>query len=981
MEDTSHNITCYTGLDDSTPKCECTADNCSMNETCEVIPEPTNKYSHDFIDTNASGVIYYSGDIEFTQLYYPSYVITKSGNNAEIKFNPANTYNDNEKKVQIFGDVNLSSTGQEMIFEEGDYYFNSLYLDNTPDITVNGTVRIFVKNDFIYSGNSMDAFNNGSLFIYVGGDLRFTSSGGGHGFLDMFFYVLGDAYIEANANASALFGGISAEGKIVISGNNMNFIYNEAGAEAMGYGECKLCYALSDGASNLISFDNLATFSFNSIRDTAIVNQSNITLSDTTITQIEGTGAFNIGSTNYSVVDENGDTQSNTINTTCTQTGMIGCSEYSSVAQLNSYEAGDINNYKAIRTQRTGFTFLTDDNFVIDAIYYDNYKRYDVELEYCEVSGSGVSDPILGSFDAWDNGASDRNITTKVVNQDFTLRMISFNTEGEIRTKDGIDVRYQLYDYNSSQAITSWFTFDANANSTTPRTFNIKNAYRDVRVLFKYCQSDSNGSLTSYATCEGSGTPGYDFNTSVASNDNFAIRPDRFVLAAPSGEDINLLKAGVNYNFSLNAFESGNTTPVNDYDINNAQTILQVSQIQYKPDGSEATASLHGDLALTQTSTYNILNGNATNGIGINFTDIGKVNVKLQDITWAGVDIGSDTTPVDCSANGAYICGDIDTTFIPDHFGFTAPTLVNDNNRAFTYISNDLNMSARVGVSISALNSLNNVTQNFDSGSWENPISVTLSISTTATPSLLENNITNQSIGFINGNATLDTTGLDSNRNLFFNFSRDTSTALNPFRVNSADVSINISSVYATTTITAAAVNPLNNATFVYGRTNSPLSRFGENNNQSAFIYYEIYCNLATGCNKTLLPSTNPTYTDDPRWFVNTTHTLVSGTAGNINQKGYGVGGGYVTQNTAPDGSATNFVILSYNGTRGNPYKTTMENTPSNWLVYNRYDSSDTNNEFIISFEGGKNSWAGKNTSKTRVDRNASTTSNRRSLW
>jgi len=983
VEDTSHNITCYTGLDDSTPKCECTADECSMNSTCEVIPEPTNRYSHDFIDTNVSGVIYHSGNIEFTELYYPSYVISKSGNSGEVKFNPSNTYSDSTKKVMIFGDINLTSSGQEMIFEEGDYYFNSLNLDNTPDITVNGTVRFFVKNDFVYSGNSMDSFNNGSLFIYIGGDLKFTSSGGGHGFLDMFFYLLGDAYIEANAKASALFGGISAEGNIVITGNNMNFIYNEEGAEAMGYGECKLCYALSDEASNLISFENLATFSFNSIRDTAIVNQSGITLSNTSVDQIEGTGKFNIGTSNYSVVDENGDLQSNSINSTCSKNGMVSCSEYTTMADLQNYEAGGLDDYKAIRTQRTGFSFLTDDTFIINAIYYDNDKKYEIELDYCDISGSGVADPILGSFDAWDNSSTDRNITTKIVNQDFELRMISFNDLGEIRTKPGVDVRYQLYDYDTSQAVTTWFTFDVNSNSTSPKVFNIKNAYRDVRVLFKFCQSDSNGSLTSYATCDGAGTPGYDFNTSIASNDNFAIRPDKFVLGTPTGEDINLLTAGVNYNFSLTALEFGNTTPANNYDINDAQTILQVSQVQYKPDGSEATASLNGLLSLTQTSTYNILNGSATNGIGLSFTDIGKVNVKLQDITWASVDIGNDTTPVDCSANGAYICGDIDTTFIPDHFMLSGATLINDNNRPFTYISNDLNMSARVGVTITALNSLNNITQNFDSTSWENPVSVTIDVNTAGAPASIKNNIISKNVGFTNGVAVLNTTALDTSRNLFFNYTRDASVALNPFIVNSTDVDINASSTYGTISVSVpgAVVNPLNTATMVYGRTNSPLSRFAENSNQKAFIYYEIYCNTTTGCDKTLLPNANPTYTDDPRWFINTAHTLVSGTAGNVNQKGFGVGAGVVTQDTVADGSATNFVVLDYDGTRGKPYRTTMENLASSWLIYNRYNAGDTNNEFNVAFEGGDTSWAGKNTSKIKVDRDASKTSRRRSMW
>jgi len=170
-----------------------------------------------------------------------------------------------------------------------------------------------------------------------------------------------------------------------------------------------------------------------------------------------------------------------------------------------------------------------------------------------------------------------------------------------------------------------------------------------------------------------------------------------------------------------------------------------------------------------------------------------------------------------------------------------------------------------------------------------------------------------------------------------------------------------------------------------YGRTNAPRQRFVTPVGTTAlnpaidFIYYEVYCS-GVGCDKTLLQN-GPTSmsTDDPRWFVNTNHKKGFGIAGNIFQKGFGAGArvsGTVTTGNHPD--STNLV---YNASRGYPYKATMENNASTWLIYNRFDSNDKRNEFEVEFSNGASSWAGQHDTNTTTNRHGVSKTNRRSMW
>ena len=245
-----------------------------------------------------------------------------------------------------------------------------------------------------------------------------------------------------------------------------------------------------------------------------------------------------------------------------------------------------------------------------------------------------------------------------------------------------------------------------------------------------------------------------------------------------------------------------------------------------------------------------------------------------------------------------------------------------------------------------------------------------------------------------------DAQGVSSLR-LHYNYDRNVTTPLNPKRLLLDSLDINCTVQQNCTMIAEQNLNynsqrstDINRSlAFYYGRTNAPRQRFikpvGTTASKLAidFIYYEIHCDLAAGCQKNILP--NPTtlrYNDDSRWYVNSIHNSTTinkdGRFGDIAQK---VSTPLVTPYIHPTSSYSitgkDNIGLVYDGTKGYPYKATMEHNSSSWLIYNRYDISATKNEFEVEFEGGAGDWSGKHETNTTTKSGGTSKTNRRSMW
>lgn len=407
-----------------------------------------------------------------------------------------------------------------------------------------------------------------------------------------------------------------------------------------------------------------------------------------------------------------------------------------------------------------------------------------------------------------------------------------------------------------------------------------------------------------------------------------------------------------------------------------------------------------------------------------------SVNVNALN----GCNISSNHTNNEASL--AY--NDYDVTLHPYYFNLTGitPTVglnhtaVDANSYIYMAdmnVSQDENMSYHLNGNIRALGENNSTLSNFVDGCFAKPLDINISKSDTTLNDSFGNPVVYQ-LRFHDINSTNDIiVALDIDANdttplldfrvqttqsyfqkdlngvmdtyLNLNYNREVNTSVNPNTISFIEYKVNCTTA-ANCTFNADLINnqetngtkDLNSSIALkhyYGRTNAPRQSYvapigTAGNAANDLIYYEVYCD---GCTKSLLQTElqssgalNSVSNDDPRWFVNTNHTSDFGVAEEettINQKGAANVSG--TGQTGNHQDSTNLV---YNASRGYPYKATMENNASGWLIYNKYDATDTTNEFQVEFLGGTGAWAGEKEDNTNTTTTTgSTKTNRRSTW
>ncbi|QOY55010.1 hypothetical protein HUE87_01835 [Candidatus Sulfurimonas marisnigri] len=235
------------------------------------------------------------------------------------------------------------------------------------------------------------------------------------------------------------------------------------------------------------------------------------------------------------------------------------------------------------------------------------------------------------------------------------------------------------------------------------------------------------------------------------------------------------------------------------------------------------------------------------------------------------------------------------------------------------------------------------------------------------------------------------------NTNLNLNFDRTRDTVMNPeeltFSSYNADCTTPANCTMnadLTATKTTQGVKDLNQTIkHYYGRSHASRQRY-EGDSGTANIYYEVYCFDTIGintCDKALLQQGfNSSRTDDLRWYINEEHNTTNN--GNI---------GTVQQNDATPLNAADDIVdvtaqndvfpppatatLEYDETKGYPYKTTMHNNPSGWLIYNKDDPTATRNQFSVEFEKIGGEWSGAHDTDTVTKDTNATRTNRRIMW
>jgi len=344
-------------------------------------------------------------------------------------------------------------------------------------------------------------------------------------------------------------------------------------------------------------------------------------------------------------------------------------------------------------------------------------------------------------------------------------------------------------------------------------------------------------------------------------------------------------------------------------------------------------------------------------------------------------------------------------------------TLGLDNNATspFIYmadIDSDENMSVHLNTIITAQGFDGNITSNYVRDCYSKPLDITIGKTATTNPSLIYKYIThnrdinttnivgqdiNQTIpaGELTLNPSITTTAAffqkDQNGTINLltnlNYHREVNTTANPEDINFTLISVSDPATLFNADLQNNAIAEGNftvdqSVVHYYGRTNAPRQRFITPEGTSAspaqaLIYYEVYCDIANGCDKSLLQGgADANSTNDPRWFINTNHSSNFGTAGSITPKGLNI----VTATDAT-GNHQDSTDLVYDGSRDYPYKATMLKNASNWLIYNKYDPTATRNEFEVEFDTANSNWAGVRETTTRSDSDSTSKTNRRVMW
>ncbi|ADN09842.1 hypothetical protein [Sulfurimonas autotrophica] len=224
---------------------------------------------------------------------------------------------------------------------------------------------------------------------------------------------------------------------------------------------------------------------------------------------------------------------------------------------------------------------------------------------------------------------------------------------------------------------------------------------------------------------------------------------------------------------------------------------------------------------------------------------------------------------------------------------------------------------------------------------------------------------------------------------LNMNYVREKDTTINPTTLTFIKYQVNCTNAAADCTLNADLINNKTtkgakdlNATLpirhYYGRTHAPRQTIsGSDGNIS--MYYEVFCSGAT-CNKALLQDgIDSNTTDDPRWFMNTKHSNEAGTAAQTTTKQKNAANVTITREA--NANHPDYIGLHYNENSGYPYKATMENNASGWLIYNKYNANSITNEFQVEFIKPGGDWAGVHETNATTNKNASENTNRRLMW
>ncbi len=468
---------------------------------------------------------------------------------------------------------------------------------------------------------------------------------------------------------------------------------------------------------------------------------------------------------------------------------------------------------KGISVQVIG-TGSDEIRFAESASWDDSYGSWidNVRLGVCTTSTTNFR------FDAWDTfrDIHDRNISTKIAAQPFELTLASLN-----ETNDG----YQEFNGTVCSRIVGaspevWVKSSFIDANTSTVTYQVTNAIQESRIDIRWWKDTDAASVTCNDESDDNRT---------LSSDNFSVRPERFTCKL----DNSPLVAEHLYPMTITATQYQQELAVADYNT----SAFSVNTTRYMNNG-EQNNSLSG--VLNRTDLDGFEDGNCSGSIA--FNDVGIVGIDINDSAWALVD--ADDTPL----SQRVIYNECNRTFGAHHFDVQLTRPVIENNTTFTYLSNDLNMSAWIrdlNVSFTAQGEANGTLLNYQEPQtlyFAKNVDVTPQLIIPAAPHGAAISINtpvaklDTNLSFVAGRADINYTDVRFNYPRHFDLPRD------PFIILGSDGNFSVSiNETASAGVNGSADTDMDaNATFYFGRLH-PKDLKSTDNPATTAIEIEVY--------------------------------------------------------------------------------------------------------------------------------------------
>jgi len=466
----------------------------------------------------------------------------------------------------------------------------------------------------------------------------------------------------------------------------------------------------------------------------------------------------------------------------------------------------------------------------------------------------------------------------------------------------------------------------------------------------------------------------------------------------------------------------------NGYAVNNLNRSNNVGRYELEMRDNTWTKADQSPAHHTTDLTFNGVTYTATDHYNLDDCALNQSFVPATGTVLNNTNIGcvisSSHTNLD---RPAVVYSDYNITVHPYDFNISTVTFnkglnsaaVGTNDYAYmNNILNDSNMSLRYSGQIRAVGASTVPLNNFVADCYAENIN--LDINTSALPAtplfnyrLRETNTSNGLVfsdtnGNNGGNPSLATVVIPQNnflKNSFgvsdiefnLNFDRNVTNAVNPVTITYDNFKVSCQTPGNCDShadldpnhLPDSNLTSLSTVTHIYGRVHTPRQRVANPNpaanaNATIPLYYEFFCNGATGCNIGTYAA-NPALSpigllspDDVRWYNQTLHTIAVDGNATATQARSAVDDALIITKTINPGAQT--ASYTYNGNKGYPYKATLEIEAPAWLLYNRFNPNASVNDFELEFfSTGR--FAGEDQSNVNVDANTSINVNRRISW